>query len=310
MYSNATSCDTHFCLLFPSGIGTFMMKGDVLKQALDYALFVGYRHIDTAASYQNEAEVGEVLQDWLKAGKISRKDVFVTTKIPRTSLAKSDALQSAEESRSKLKVKKVDMLLIHHPWAQVTDKNGTSRNVHIDILETWKALETVVQNEHAANIGVSNFTVRQIQRLLNVAKIPPSNAQSECHVFYQQHQLKSFCDKNDIVMSAYSPMGALGRPEQQQTRPERLTDDPLIKDLAAQYNKTPHQILLNFLLMRGFSVLPKSCHPDRLKENFESFSFKLSDRDVQNIYSLDKGIKFFEFRYLQQHPEFFKNEHF
>ncbi|XP_005106410.1 1,5-anhydro-D-fructose reductase [Aplysia californica] len=303
------------------GLGTYMLQGDVLKQALDFALFLGYRHIDTAALYENETEIGEVLGDRIQAGKLSRKDVFITTKIPSTWLRKSDTLESAHKSLGQLKMKNVDMLLIHHPWGQVKRKEGEiaplinnstgkSEIENVDFLETWTALESLFKDDFTKNIGLSNFTIGQIQRVLSAARIPPANVQLECHAYYQQQKLKAFCDSNDIALSAYAPIGAVNRPDIHKHNTENLTEDPLIIELSEKYEKTPAQILLNFLLCRGFAVLPKSSSPGRLEENFNALSFELSEEDNKKIYTLDRGVRFYNFLYIHHHPEFIENEEF
>lgn len=309
--------------MFPTlGLGTFMMKGDTLKEALDYALSLGYRHIDTAASYGNEVEIGEVISDRIKEGKLSRKDIFITTKIPSVSLEKSDALESAHKSLSNLCVTSMDMLLIHHPWGQVKTNNGNltplvmndgsgRREVSdIDFTETWSVLESLVKDGFVQNIGVSNFTISQIQRIISTSRLKPSNVQLECHPYYQQHKLKAFCDSNKIAVSAYAPLGATDRPAQHQTQTENIIADRLVLELAAKYLKTPAQILLNFLLCRGFSVIPKSSSKKHLKENFDSQSFMLSDTDMKKMFLLDRGLRFYEFKYVHHHPEFSNKEEF
>jgi len=304
------------------GLGTFMMKGDILREALDFALSIGYRHIDTAASYGNEEEIGEVIHDRIKAGKLSRKDIFITSKIPSVCLKKDDALQSAQESLSKLCITSIDMLLIHHPWGQVKEKSsdlspmimsdGSGRRVisDVDFVETWSALEDLVKDGFAQNIGVSNFTIPQILRIFSNSKVRPSNVQLECHPYFQQHKIKSFCDSHDIVVSAYAPLGAVGRPTLQQTHSTKVMEDPLVLELAIKYKKSPAQILLNFLLCRGFVVLPKSSTKDRLKENFDSQSFMLTENDIKRICAIDRGLRFFEFNYVKHHPEFSTEEPF
>ena len=298
-----------------------MMQGDVLKTALDHALTLGYRHIDTAAAYENEEEIGEVIQAHINSGKIIREDLFITTKIPSICLAKQDALESAHQSLRRLKVKYVDLLLIHHPWGQVNrgngdfnpwmnDGSGRREIVNTDYLETWDALESLVHDGFAKHIGVSNFTQAQIERVLSVAKVPLSNVQLECHTYYQQHKLKAFCDANNIIVSAYAPMGAAGRKYKYESEAVVLSRDSLVVDIAAKYNKTPCQILLNFLLCRKFVVLPKSSSPDHLLENMEALNFELSAEDLNRLYSLDRGLRLFPFPYIHHHPEFHEDEEF
>ncbi|KAH9509436.1 hypothetical protein Btru_045881 [Bulinus truncatus] len=292
------------------GFGTFMLKGDMLKEALDYALFLGYRHIDTAATYENEEEIGQVVDDRVKAGRLNRKDLFITTKIPSTHLKKEATIESAQASLAKLKTNYVDMLLIHHPWAYIKKGDDEIEFQQVDLREPWHALTTFFKSGKASSIGVSNFTVRQIEHILSTSDVPPANVQLECHAYFLQNRLKAFCDANHIVVSAYAPLGAPSRPSRHVHNNENLLEDPLIKEIAQSYKKTPGQVLLNFLLRRGFVVLPKSANKQRIKENLDVLNWTMTTKDYDRIASLDKGVRFYRFLYMKGHPDFLENEDF
>ncbi|CAL1532696.1 unnamed protein product [Lymnaea stagnalis] len=292
------------------GFGTYMLKGDVLKEALDYALFLGYRHIDTATAYENEEEIGQVIDDRVKAGRINRKDLFITTKVYSSNLRRADALDSAQQSLAKLRINYVDMLLIHHPWAHRKNSDGEIEFEDVNFLETWLALSTVFKLGKASSIGVSNFTIGQINRILSSSDVTPANVQLEAHAYLQQEKLKEFCDLNHIAVSAYAPLGAPNRPSIHVSNEESLLQDPLILEIAESYKKTPAQVLLNFLLRRGFVVLPKSSSKKRIKENFGALNWTITTKDYDKITSLDRGTRFFRFLFMKGHPEFFENEDF
>ncbi|KAI8770533.1 alcohol dehydrogenase [NADP(+)] [Biomphalaria glabrata] len=292
------------------GFGTFMLKGEKLKEVLDYALFLGYRHIDTAASYENEEEIGQVLSDRVNAGRLNRKDIFITTKVPRTHLKKADVIESAQSSLAKLKTSYVDMLLVHHPWGFIKKENNEMQFEHVDLLETWQGFSTLFKSQKAHSIGVSNFTLEQIDSILKSSDVPPANVQLECHAYFLQNKLKAFCDVHHIAVSAYAPLGAPNRPAPHVQNNENLLEDPLIKEIAKSYKKTPAQVLLNFLLCRGFVVLPKSANKDRIKENLDVLNWTMTTKDYDKIASLDKGIRFFRFLFMRGHPDFFEEEDF
>lgn len=273
-------------------------------------MFLGYRHIDTASSYDNETEIGQVLNDRVKAGKMNRKDVFITTKVPGTHMRKADAIESAHKSMENMRVSYMDMLLIHHPWAVSKTEETELKFEHVDILETWQALSALFKCGKAASIGVSNFTVRQIERILFSSDVPPANVQLECHAYFLQQRLKTFCDQHHIVVTAYAPLGAPNRPSRHVSSAENLLTDPLIVEIAKSYKKTPAQVLLNFLLRAGFVALPKSSKKERIKENLDTLNFTMTTKDYNRITSLDQGLKFFRFLYMKGHPEFFEEDDF
>ncbi|XP_046577522.1 aldo-keto reductase family 1 member B1-like [Haliotis rubra] len=300
------------------GLGTYLMKGDALKRAVDYALFLGYRHIDTALSYGNEVEVGEVIKDRIRAGKNKRKDLFITTKVPCAYLERDAAIKSAEMSLESLKQTHVDLLLIHQPWGNVNRGVGTLKPLnskgerelkHHDLLETWSAFEQMHGQNWAKSIGVSNFNPEQIQRIWDKAKIKPANLQLEAHAYWQQKKLVEFCGEKNIILTAYSPLGAPSKPDK---KPEDLVllEDPQVKQLSFEYKKTPGQILLNFLLLKGMGVLPKSQNFERIKDNLDIFDWKLSSSDFEKLLKLDNTVKYFTNEWAHRHPEFDKSEPF
>ncbi|GFN96163.1 Aldo/Keto reductase [Plakobranchus ocellatus] len=293
------------------GFGSYLLKGDPLRSALDYALFVGYRLIDTAYSYHNEADIGQVVKDRIKAGKLNRKDLFITTKIAKTHMRKADVATCFQKSLHDLQTSYVDSLLIHHPWSVVSvGPEGKQHFDNVDIVETWAGLQSLFREGSAKSIGVSNFTIDQLKRILSCNGPPLSHLQMECHAYLAQYKLKDFCDANNIVVTAYSPLGAPNVPTADANQKKHLLADPLINEIAKKVVKTPAQILLNFLMKRGMVVVPKSKNRDRLKENFKSRDWVLSTEDFNSILQLDCGVKYFKFSNRKGHQEYFPEADF
>lgn len=294
------------------GFGTYLLHGDALKSALDYALFLGYRHIDTALSYQNERAIGEVINDRIRGGKLCRKDLFITTKVPAAYLAYHAALDSAKMSLENLKLKYLDMLLVHHPWGVVNrgdgtlkplDHNGRRQLAIYNLNETWQSFEYLVNQGLVNSIGVSNFTARQIDRIWKTATIKPSNVQLECHAYLQQLELERYCQSKNLVISAYSPIGTPGKPDRSAKDPF-LLEDPVVTSIAIECGKSPAQVLLNFLLQRKMVVITKSERPDKIRENLGAFGWSLTKEHRLAIKNLDRNIRFFRFDWATCHPEY------
>ena len=278
---------------------------------MDYALFLGYRLIDTAYSYSNEADIGQVLKDRMKSGKMKRKDVFITTKIAKTHLKRAAAIRCLQKSLQDLGTSYADSVLIHSPWGMVNTDPGS--DVQFDsahFTETWTALQSLFQDGSARSIGVSNFTLKQMKRILNSDGPPPSHLQMECHAYLAQNKLKTFCDANNIAVTAYAPLGAPAYPVDESEREKRLLSDPCIVEIAKRVHKSPAQVLLKFLMQRGMAVVPKSKNRDRIKENFDSTNWKLSNDNFDMILKLDCGVKYFKFTNRKGHPEYFPDKDF
>lgn len=274
--------------------------------------FLGYRHIDTAHSYGNEVEIGEVINDRIRAGKLNRMDLFVTSKVPSVYLAYHSAIDSAKMSLENLKLKYLDMLLIHHPWGVVNrgdgtlrpiDRNGKRELAVYNLNETWQAFEHLVNRGYVNSIGLSNFTARQVERIWKSATIKPSNLQLECHAYLQQREIEKYCTGKKVVMSAYAPIGAPGRTDKRAEDPD-LLKDPVICKIAAECSKTPAQVLLNFLVQKKMVVITKSEKPERIKENDDIFDWSLTSSHKMKISELDRNVKFFRFEWAASHPEF------
>ncbi|MBJ7599054.1 aldo/keto reductase [Candidatus Nephthysia bennettiae] len=245
------------------GLGVFQVPEDEVAQVVRHALEVGYRSIDTAAGYENEEGVGEAIA----SSGLPREEIYVTTKLTNSEHGYDAALRGFEESRRKLGLTYVDLYLIH--WPQ------PGRDLY---METWRAFEKLKADELVRSIGVSNFLIPHLERLLAESDVVPVVNQIEVHPGLQQRELREFCWDHDIVPEAYSPLA----------RGEMLSH-PVIVDLAAKYGRTPAQVVLRWHIQEGNIVIPKSTTPERIKENFELFDFELSEEDMKLFDSLDSG---------------------
>ena len=312
--------------LMPSlALGTYTPSGERVETAVDCALSLGYRHIDTAYSYRItapgqpslsvESQVGQVISDKIKSGKIKRKDIFVTSKIPPVHLDPKDILPCLEESLDNLKLPSVDMLLVHSPFALKNkkdgnlypcDEDGNLIVVHHELVDIWRVFENVLKKGLTKAIGVSNFTARQMDRILEKGKVRPANLQMECHAFLQQDRLREYCKAKDIVVTGYAPLGAPDRPVKYRKNDDPvLLDNPVVKEIAANTSRTPSQVLLRYLLQLGVVPIPKSVTPSRIEENMKIFDFELDTAAMNNLKQLgDRRMKYFAFHWFAHHPEY------
>ena len=221
-----------------------------------------------------------------------------------------------EESLDNLKSLYIDLLLVHSPWGlknlgdgnhRPMDKDGNVIFEHHDIVETWKSFEEQVWSGRVKSIGVSNFTPSQMMRIIKNGKLPPQNAQFECHAYLQQNELRKFCRNSGIVCTSYASLGSEGRPTyHHKEQPSVLLGNEVVADIATKYGKTNAQILLRFLLQKGIAVIPKSEKFSRLEENMDVFDFHLEDTDMVKLQNLDRGLKYFTFVQYKNHPEYSK----
>ena len=245
------------------GFGVFQIPSEETQERVEEALAVGYRHVDTAAAYRNEAGVGAAMA----ASGVRREDVFVTTKLWNSEQGYDSTLRAFEKSIERLGTGHVDLYLIH--WPQ------PSRDLFLD---TWRAFERIKEEGGARSIGVSNFRVEDIERLEAEAEQRPTVNQIELHPRLQQAELRAWLADHDVVTEAWSPL-AQGD----------LLEDGTIETVAAHHERTPAQVILRWHLQLGNVVIPKSATPSRIRENFELFDFALSEDDMAAIERLDAG---------------------
>lgn len=286
------------------GLGTCHSLGNEAKFSVKTALDLGYRHLDTAFLYDNEKEIGEVLQEYFNSGKLKREEIFITSKLWVTHMGKEDVRPALEESLKRLQLDYLDLYLIHAPFGLKNtgnlnmfprDKEGKLELANYDLIETWHVLEELVTEKKIRYIGLSNFNSKQVERIFNQAKgIKPYTNQVEYHAYFQQKELQEFCKVRGITLTAFAPLGSPGH-NNATVDGRRMLDDLVLKELAAKYNKTPAQIMLRNLIQRDIRVIPKSSIPAHIKENFEVFDFHLNDQDMNAIANIDTLKRFFTF---------------
>jgi diketogulonate reductase-like aldo/keto reductase len=256
------------------GLGVFQTPPDETTAAVQEALRLGYRHIDTAAAYGNEREVGEAIR---RSG-IPRGEIFIETKIWISDYGYDETLQGFEKSARKLGVEQIDLLLLHQPLPSAFERT----------MDAYRALEKLLANDLVRAIGISNFMPGHLERLLEVTNVVPAVNQIEVHPYFQQAELQRLNTQHGILNQAWSPIGGITfyRGGNKST-----LEDPTILDIARQHGKSAAQIMLRWHLQEGRSVIPKSIKPSRIAENFDVFDFELTPQQITAIDALDTGAR-------------------
>ena len=255
------------------GLGVFQTPPDETRDAVRAALDAGYRHIDTAAAYGNERQVGEAVH----SSDLDRSEVFLETKIWISDYGYDETLHGFEKSARKLGVDQIDLLILHQALPSAFDRT----------LEAYRALETLLADGKVRAIGVSNFMVEHLTTLLDRATVVPAVNQIECHPYFAQREVQDFGAEHGILTQAWSPIG--GITFYRDGSHGSTLDDPVIGDIASAHGKTPAQVMLRWGLQHGRSVIPKSTKPSRIAENIDVFDFELSADEMAAIDGLDTG---------------------
>ncbi|NIJ04945.1 aldo/keto reductase [Frigoribacterium faeni] len=245
------------------GLGVYKVADDEARTVVATALELGYRHVDTASFYGNEVGVGQAI----RASDVPRDEVFVTTKVWNTEQGFDETLRAFDASLDRLGTDHVDLYLIHWP-APTQDR----------YVETWRALERIAEEGRARSIGVSNFQVHHLERLLGETSVVPVIDQVEAHPWLQQHELREFCAARGIAVEAWSPL-ARGR----------VLDDAVVGRVAAKHGVQPAQAVIRWHLQQGLVVIPKTVSPVRLRSNLDVFGFELDEDDLAAFAALDSG---------------------
>src|SRR3954463_8520201 len=257
------------------GFGVFQTPPDETRSAVEAALSTGYRHIDTAAAYGNERQVGEAI---VKSG-IDRSQVFIETKIWISDYGYEKTLHGFEKSAGKLGIDQIDLLILHQALPSEFDKT----------LDAYRALEKLLADGKVRAIGVSNFMVDHLTALLDKATVVPAVNQIEVHPYFQQPEVLAFGAQHGILTQAWSPIG--GITFYRDGEHTSTLQDPVIGEIAHAHGKTPAQVMLRWHLQQGRSAIPKSTKPQRIAENFDVFDFELTGEQLAAIDGLDTGIR-------------------
>lgn len=247
------------------GLGTFRLKDQTVVDAVKSGLALGYRHIDTAQIYGNEAEVGRAIAE----SGLSRAELFVTTKVWTEHLAGDRVMPSLRESLAKLRMEAVDLALIHWP----------SPGAAVPLAETLEALLDARRQGLTRAIGLSNFTIAQMREAIALVGLEAlATNQVEIHPFLQNRKVVEFARAQGLHLTAYMPL-AYGK----------VMTDPVLQDIASRHETTPAQVSLAWLLQQGFAVIPSSTRPANQAANLEALTLRLSDADLERIAALDRG---------------------
>jgi 2,5-diketo-D-gluconate reductase A len=246
------------------GFGVFLVPPEETRQAVAEALKAGYRLIDTAQGYRNEEGVGAAIAE----SDVPRDELFITTKLTNSEHGYDRTLAAFEGSMNKLGLDVLDLFLIHWPLPMFDQ-----------YVETWRAFEKLLADGRVRSIGVSNFEIPHLQRLLAETDATPAVNQVELHPQFPQEELRTFHDERGILTESWGPLG----------QGKGLLENPEILEVARRNGRTPAQVVLRWHVQLGCVVIPKSVHPDRMRENIGLFDFELDDRDMAEIAGVRTG---------------------
>jgi len=280
------------------GLGTWKSQpgevGGVVREALD----IGYRHIDCAPIYLNQAEIGEALSAALDAGDVQRDELWITSKLWCSDHARAAVVPALQRTLTDLRLDYLDLFLIHWP---VTFRPGVGfpespedfvSPEDAPITETWAGMEEAVEKGLCRHVGVSNFSSTKLAAIMSRASMAPAVNQVECHPYLAQTDLLNYCHDHGVVLTAYSPLGSGDRAAAFKKDDEPVPlQDPMVLSVAEKHDVTAGQVLIAWAIERGSSVIPKSSNPERLRQNFAAAEVKLEEEDMAMIDALDRGYR-------------------
>nr|CAX77276.1 aldo-keto reductase family 1, member B4 (aldose reductase) [Schistosoma japonicum] len=295
------------------GLGTWNSPPGEVGAAVKKALEIGYRHLDCAYFYRNEAEIGEALENALKSLRLKREDIFITSKLWNTFFRPEHVRKACEETLKDLRLNYLDLYLVHWPVPLKyggdlfpKDSNGQLCLDNVPHEDTWKEMEKLVDEGLVKSIGLSNFNKRQIQNILEHCRIKPANLQIEIHANFPNIKLVEYAQSVGLTVTAYAPLGApMSSPESVD-----LLTEPWVLEIAHRHKKTPAQVLLRYLLQRKLIVVPKSVTFKRIEENFQVFDFQLSNEEMHELNTKGSNERQYKLLQMSGHQEYpFKEEY-
>lgn len=292
------------------GLGTWNSPKGEVAQAVKFAIDAGYRAIDCAHVYENENEVGDGVKAKIGEGVVKRDDLFITSKLWNTFHDPKEVRAACEYTLKQLQLDYLDLYLIHWPMGyqksnELFPKNEAGEPLHsnFDILDTWRAMEELVDAGLTKSIGISNFNIKQVDYIYDNARIKPVTNQIECHPYLLNAKLRDHCKSKNIVVTAYSPLGSPGRPWA--TADDRvLLKEPKLLAIAEKYGKSPAQIAIRFQIQLGNVVIPKSVTKERIESNMDVFNFKLTDDEINDLSSFGYTERICAMSNDKKHPDY------
>jgi len=277
------------------GLGTWKSKPGEVAEAVKVALELGYRHIDAAAVYGNQTEIGEAFRTMFAKG-LTREEIFVTSKLWNTCHRKEDVMPALKQTLKDLGLDYLDLYLIHwphgfKPGSEPFPKDAEGKIIYdteTHFTETWAALEECYDAGLVRALGLSNFNSQQIDAIFAMAKVKPAVLQIESHPYFQQKKLIAHATARGLTITAYSPLGSPDRPWAKPGEPT-LLEDPNLLAIGQKYGKSPAQVCIRFQIQRGVVVIPKSVTPSRIQSNLGVFDFELSPEDMETLATYDRG---------------------
>ncbi|MBS2096797.1 aldo/keto reductase [Carboxylicivirga linearis] len=281
------------------GLGTWKSAKGEVTIAVKQAIQLGYRHIDCAAIYMNEKEIGKAIKECIDEGIVKREELWITSKLWNNKHAKEDVIPALQKTLSDLQLDYLDLYLIHWPVAFKPQVFSAMRAEHYlsleeqPIADTWLGMEKAVDQGLARNIGVCNFSTKKLKDLMEHSRIKPTVNQVEVNPYFQQDKMLEFCNANNIYITAYSPLGSFDRPAGMKAKDEPvLFEDPVLLKLAKNKGLSVAQLILAWIRQRGISVIPKSVNPERQKQNLDSVNIELSEEEMNVVKSINKNRRF------------------
>ncbi|XP_044863578.1 aldose reductase-related protein 2-like isoform X1 [Mauremys mutica] len=279
------------------GLGTWQSPPGAVQEAVEVALDAGYQHVDCAYFYQNETEIGAAFQKKLGEGRLKRDELYVVSKLWNSFHAPQDVKPAFLKSLMMLNLDYLDLYLMHSPMGfpnisgeLMPQKDGLLLQSDVD---TWRAMEKLVDEGLVKSVGVSNFNISQLERLLSVCRIKPAANQVELHPYLTQPKLVEYCKSKGIVLIAYSPFGCPALPcPSGENSPVPLLENPTVNEIAQKHGKTSAQVLIRFHIQRGIANIPKSITPARIVENAEVYDFHLTHKEIPTLEGLDYNTRF------------------
>lgn len=297
------------------GLGTWKSPPGKVGSAVKIALETGYRHIDCAAVYGNEAEVGAAFDEIFSTTDINREEVHVTSKLWNTAHKKEDVIPALKKTLSDLSLDYLDLYLMHWPIAFRPGLDGFPERDddylstdEVPIIETWEAMLDAKKQGLIHHAGVSNFSVEKLEALKKKTNDFPEMNQVELHPYLQQHDLIEYGKKNDMLITAYSPLGSSDRPDAMKSDDEpALLENEVIQSIAKKHSVTPAQVLIRWAVERDTLVIPKSTNPGRIKENLESAALELDKDDHLNIKDLNIPYRYLDADMLETKSDMYRD---